>query len=40
MVLLDAGYGNDSKLRAAITERERTYVAGILPQTLGVVNRG
>jgi len=34
MVLLDAGYGNDSKLRAAITELERTYVAGILPQTL------
>jgi SRSO17 transposase len=34
IVLLDAGYGNDSKLRAAITERERTYVAGILPQTL------
>jgi SRSO17 transposase len=34
MVLLDAGYGNDSKLRAAIAELERTYVAGILPQTL------
>jgi SRSO17 transposase len=32
MVLLDAGYGNDSKLRAAITERERTYVAGIRTQ--------
>jgi hypothetical protein len=34
MVLLDAGYGNDSKLRAGITKRERTYAAGILPQTL------
>jgi len=33
-VLLDAGYGNDSKLRAGITELGRTYVAGILPQTL------
>jgi SRSO17 transposase len=34
MVLLDAGYGNDAKLRAAITELGRTYAAGILPQTL------
>src|SRR6266478_4491976 len=34
MVLLDAGYGNDSKLRAGITELGLTYVAGIQPQTL------
>jgi SRSO17 transposase len=34
MVLLDAGYGHDSKLRAGITELGRTYVAGIQPQTL------
>ncbi len=34
MVLLDAGYGNDSKLRAGITELGLAYVAGILPQTL------
>ncbi len=34
MVLLDAGYGNDSTLRTAITELGRTYAAGILPQTL------
>jgi SRSO17 transposase len=34
MVLLDAGYGNDSKLRAGITELGRVYVAGIQPQTL------
>jgi SRSO17 transposase len=32
--LLDAGYGNDSKLRAGITELGLTYVAGIQPQTL------
>src|SRR5258707_7899899 len=35
MVLLDAGYGNDSKLRAGITELGRVYAAGIQPQTLG-----
>src|SRR6266853_1668011 len=34
MVLLDAGYGNDSKLRAGITELGRVYAAGIQPQTL------
>jgi SRSO17 transposase len=34
MVLLDAGYGNDAKLRAGITELGLTYVAGIQPQTL------
>src|SRR5216684_2116118 len=33
-VLLDAGYGNDSKLRAGITELGRVYAAGIQPQTL------
>jgi SRSO17 transposase len=34
MVLLDAGYGHDSKLRTGITELGRAYVAGIQPQTL------
>jgi SRSO17 transposase len=34
MVLLDAGYGHDAKLRRGITELKRTYVAGIQPQTL------
>ncbi len=34
MVLMDAGYGHDSKLRAGITELGLTYVAGIQPQTL------
>src|SRR5258708_3756854 len=34
MVLLDAGYGHDSKLRAGITELGLAYVAGIQPQTL------
>jgi SRSO17 transposase len=34
MVLLDAGYGHDSKLRAGITALEKTYVAGIQSQTL------
>jgi len=34
MVLLDAGYGHDSKLRHGITDLKRTYVAGIQPQTL------
>jgi SRSO17 transposase len=33
-VLLDAGYGNDAKLRSGITELGLRYVAGILPQTL------
>jgi SRSO17 transposase len=33
-VLLDAGYGHDSKLRAGITELELSYVAGIQSQTL------
>ena len=34
MVVVDAGYGRDSKLRVGITELGRTYVAGIQPQTL------
>jgi SRSO17 transposase len=34
LVLLDAGYGHDAKLRAGITELEKVYVAGIQPQTL------
>jgi SRSO17 transposase len=34
MVLLDAGYGHDSKLREGITELGLAYVAGIQPQTL------
>ena len=33
MVLMDAGYGNNSKLRADITALELTYVAGILSNT-------
>jgi len=31
---VDAGYGNDSKLRAGITELGKRYVVGIQPQTL------
>src|SRR5580704_5462568 len=34
VALVDAGYGNDSKLRTGITELGKPYVAGILPQTL------
>jgi len=34
MVLVDAGYGHDSKLRNGITELGKRYVAGIQPQTL------
>jgi SRSO17 transposase len=34
MVLLDSGYGHDSKLRRGITELGKTYVAGIQSQTL------
>jgi len=34
MVLIDAGYGHDSKLRAGITELGKVYAAGIQPQTL------
>jgi SRSO17 transposase len=34
MVLVDAGYGHDSKLRAGITELGKVYAAGIQPQTL------
>lgn len=34
MALLDAGYGNDSKLRAGITDLGKYYVAGIQPQML------
>jgi hypothetical protein len=33
MVLVDAGYGHDSKLRGGITELGKRYVAGIQPQT-------
>jgi SRSO17 transposase len=33
-VLLDAGYGHDSKLRAGISALAMTYSAGILPQDL------
>ena len=34
MVVLDAGYGNDAKLRMAISELGKVYVAGIQAQTL------
>jgi SRSO17 transposase len=34
MVLIDAGYGHDSKLRAGITKLGKVYAAGIQPQTL------
>jgi SRSO17 transposase len=34
MALVDAGYGHDSKLRAAITDLGKRYVAGIQPQML------
>jgi SRSO17 transposase len=34
VALLDAGYGNDSHLRAEMTKLEVPYVAGILPTTL------
>jgi SRSO17 transposase len=34
MVLVDAGYGHDSKLRRGIAELGKRYVAGIQPQTL------
>jgi len=34
MVLMDAGYGNDSKLRTGVTELGLSYVAGIQAQTL------
>jgi len=43
LVLVDAGYGHDSKLRTGITELGKVYVAGIQPQTLvskPVVRRG
>jgi DDE superfamily endonuclease len=33
-VLMDPGYGNDSKLRTGISELGLTYVAGILPTTV------
>jgi SRSO17 transposase len=33
VVLMDAGYGNNSDLRASITARELAYVAGILSNT-------
>jgi SRSO17 transposase len=34
LVLVDAAYGHDSKLRKGITELEKVYVAGIQPQSL------
>jgi SRSO17 transposase len=34
VVLLDAGYGHDSKLRTGITDLGKLYAAGIQPQTL------
>ena len=34
LVLVDSGYGNDSKLRTGISDRGKVYVAGIQPQTL------
>jgi SRSO17 transposase len=34
MVLLDAGYGHDAKLRTGITALGKVYAAGIQPQTL------
>jgi len=34
VVLVDAGYGHDSKLRAGITELGKVYAAGIQPQIL------
>ena len=34
LVVLDAGYGHDSKLRTGITELGKVYVAGIQPQIL------
>ena len=34
LVLLDAGYGHDAKLRAGITALGKVYAAGIQPQTL------
>jgi SRSO17 transposase len=34
MVLMDAAYGNDSRLRAGVTELGMAYVAGIQAQTL------
>jgi SRSO17 transposase len=34
LVLLDAGYGHDAKLRTGITELGKVYVAGIQSQTL------
>jgi SRSO17 transposase len=34
VVLVDAGYGHDAKLRTGITELGKVYVAGIQPQTL------
>jgi SRSO17 transposase len=34
LVLVDAAFGHDSKLRTGITELKKIYVAGIQPQTL------
>lgn len=34
LVLMDAGYGHDGKLRTGVTELGKVYVAGIQPQTL------
>jgi SRSO17 transposase len=34
LVLMDASYGHDSKLRSGVTKLGKRYVAGVLPQTL------
>jgi SRSO17 transposase len=34
VVLMDAGYGVDSRLRTSVTELGLTYVAGVQPSTL------
>jgi SRSO17 transposase len=38
VVLMEAGYGNNSELRAQITALDLTYVAGILSDTTGMVS--
>ena len=39
VVLMDAGYGNNSKLRADISALELSYVAGILSNVDGMAAR-
>ena len=39
VVLMDAGYGNNSELRADITALELTYIAGILSNTTVFLTR-